>query len=160
VGPSPQWPRACQAAPAGTPKTFHVAYTQRRGRDVELRGTPWNAFFYLQKPQTLDLKRRHALGGALSKFANQLLTRGRSYWQFCSSHLISNLPAYQCAKFGALNPRINKVRSHKIWLGAPSQVPTARFSIQMIFGLSDQVSMLSTASGTIMERNLHVSFHS
>ena len=131
------------------------------------RGTPWNAVEGLfLAPETSNPWSEEApctissTKGALSKLANQLLTRGRSYWQFCSSHLISNLPAYQCAKFGALNPRINKVRSHKIWLGAPSQVPTARFSIQMIFGLSDQVSMLSTALGTIMERNLHVSFHS
>jgi len=127
------------------------------------RGTPWNAVEGLfLPPETSNPWSEEApcTRGALSKFANQPLTRGHSYWQFCSSHLISNLPAYQCAKFGALNPRINKVRSPEIWLGAPSEVPTARFSIQMIFRLSGWVSMLSTASGTIMERNLHVSFHS
>jgi hypothetical protein len=36
---------------------------------------------------------------------------GCSDWRFHPSHLIAKLPVYQCAKFGALNPRINEMKS-------------------------------------------------
>ncbi len=79
-----------------------------------------------------------------------------------SSHLIVNLVVYLCAK--ALNPRINETRSGgNLFQPVPqvqSQLQTSRFSIPLIFLLSNVVSMFPRASGTIMDNNLHVSSHS
>jgi hypothetical protein len=71
----------------------------------------------------------------------------------------SFLLVYLCAKFGALNPRINEIRSGENWLSPPFQVLTPRFSVPTIFWVSDLVAMFSRASGTIMDNNLHLSSH-
>jgi hypothetical protein len=68
-------------------------------------------------------------------------------------------PVYQCSKLGALNPRINKIKSDKIWF-LFLQVQTPRFYIPTIFWLSNLVTMYPRASGTIMDSSLHVSSHS
>ena len=91
--------------------------------------------------------------------ASRLLLRGPSNWQFFSSHLIVNLVVYLCAKFGALNPRNNKIRSGENWSQPLPQVPTPRYSFPPIFGRSDLVAMIPRASETIMDNSLHVSSH-
>jgi hypothetical protein len=60
-----------------------------------------------------------------------LPTGGCSDWSFCSSHLIANLPVYQCAKFGALNQRIKKSGLTKFDFTSPSGTDScwARFYI-------------------------------
>ncbi len=73
--------------------------------------------------------------------ASLLMLRGSSEEQIYSSHLICNSVVYLCAKFGALNPRINKMNFGGNWFQTVPQVQTSRFSIQTIFWLSDLVSM-------------------
>ena len=91
--------------------------------------------------------------------ASLLLLRFPSQGRFYSSHLILNLIVYLFAKFGALNQRINEIRSGGNWLQPLPEVQTSRFSIPTIFGLSDLVAIFPRASGTIMDSNLHVSSH-
>ena len=93
-------------------------------------------------------------------FASRRLLTGPSDWLLYSSHLIGNLVVYLCAKFGALNPRINENRSCENGSQPLPQVRTPRFSIPPIFWLSDLVAMFPRASGTIMDNSLHVSSHS
>ena len=88
--------------------------------------------------------------------ASLLLLRCPSQGLFYSSHLILNLIVYLCAKFGALNQRINEIRSGGNLSQPLPQCQTSRFSIPTIFGLSDLVAMFPTASGGIMDSNLHV----
>jgi hypothetical protein len=89
------------------------------------------------------------------------LSKGRIHWHY--SHLIVNLVVYLCPKFGGLNPRINEIRSGKVdsctenWLQPLPEEETSRFSIPMIFGLSDLVAVFAKASGTIMDSSLYVS---
>jgi hypothetical protein len=78
---------------------------------------------------------------------------------FCSSHSIANLPVYQCAKFEALNPRINKIRSHESWLWSLPQVQTHRFSIPTIILLSNLVTMSPRALGNVIDSSLQVFSH-
>ncbi len=85
--------------------------------------------------------------------------RDCSDWWFYSVHWIANLPVYQCTKFGALNPRINKTRSDIIWFLPLHQVQTPRFYILVIFWLSNLAKMYPRASGTIMDCSLYVSSH-
>ena len=93
-------------------------------------------------------------------FASWLLLRDSSDGLLYSSHLIGNLVVYLCAKFEALNPRINEIRScENGWQTLP-EVLTPWFSIPPIFWLSDLVVMFPRASGTIMDNSLHVSSHS
>jgi hypothetical protein len=87
------------------------------------------------------------------------LLRGSFKGLLCSSHSIVNSAIYICAKFGALIPRINKVRSGGNWFQPVPQVQTSRFSIPMIFWLSDLVAMFPRASRTIIDSSLHVSSH-
>jgi hypothetical protein len=66
--------------------------------------------------------------------------------------------------FGVLKPRINEINSHKNQLLLVPErqnllIQTCRFSIPTIFWLSNLVE-ISRASGTIMDRTLHISFHS
>jgi hypothetical protein len=91
--------------------------------------------------------------------ASRLLLRGSSKGQLCSSHSIVNSVIYLCAKFQALIPRINKVRSGGNWFQPVPQVQTSRFSIPNIFWLSNLAAMFPRASRTIMDNSLHVSFH-
>jgi hypothetical protein len=92
----------------------------------------------------------------LLTLASWLLLRDSSKGQLHSSHLIVNSVVYQCAKFGALNPRINEIRSDKKWFQTVLQVQpeTQRFSIATISWLSNLVTMFPRASGTIMNNNL------
>ena len=92
--------------------------------------------------------------------ASRLLLRGRSNRRFFPSHLIVNLIVYLCAKFGALNPRNDEIRSGENRSQPHPQVLTPRYSIPLIFRLSDLVAMFPRASKTIMDNNLHVSSHS
>jgi hypothetical protein len=92
--------------------------------------------------------------------ASLLLLRGLSQGLFYSSHLILNLIVYLCAKFGALNQRINEIRSGGNLLQPLPQCQTSRFSIPTILWLSNLVAMFPRASGAIMDSNLHVSSHS
>ena len=95
--------------------------------------------------------------------ASRLLLRGSSKGQLCSSHSIVNSVCYRviylCAKFQALIPRINKVRSGGNWFQPVPQVQTSRFSVPKIFWLSNLAAMFPRASRTIMDNSLHVSFH-
>jgi hypothetical protein len=87
--------------------------------------------------------------------------RGSSKGLFYSSDSILNLVLYLCAKFGALDPRINEIRSRKDRSRLIPEVCTRRFSIPTIFGLSDLVSIFTTrASETIMDSSLHISSQS
>ena len=92
--------------------------------------------------------------------ASLLLLRGLSKGRFYSSHLILNLIVYLCAKFGALNQRINEIRSGGNLSQPLPQCQTSRFSIPTILWLSNLVAMFPRASGAIMDSNLHVSSHS
>ena len=90
-------------------------------------------------------------------FACWLLHRCPSDWRQYSSRLIVNLVVYLCAKFGALNPRINEIRYCEIVLHPPPEVLSPRFSLPPILSLSDLAPMFPRVSGTIMDNSLHVS---
>ena len=92
--------------------------------------------------------------------ASLLLLRCPSQGRFYCSHLILNLIVYLCAKFGALNQRINEIRSGGNLSQPLPQCQTSRFSIPTILWLSNLVAMFPRASGAIMDSNLHVSSHS
>ena len=92
--------------------------------------------------------------------ASRLLLRGPSNRRFFSSHPIVDLVVYLSAKFGALNPRINEIRSGANSLQPVSQVQKLRFTIPPISWLSDLVAMFPRASGTIVDNILHASSHS
>jgi hypothetical protein len=77
------------------------------------------------------LKRSHARGTMFWTLASQLLLRGSSNRQFYSSRLIVNLVVYLYAKFGALNPRMNKIRSGGNWSQPVSQVQTCNSLFQL-----------------------------
>ena len=81
------------------------------------------------------------------------LTGGR----ISSSHQFVSLLVYLFAKFGALNRRINEIRSSKNRSGLLSQVQPPRFSFLPIIWLSDLSPMLSRASRTIMDISPHAS---
>jgi hypothetical protein len=91
--------------------------------------------------------------------SSRLLLTGRSKRRFYSSHSIVNLVVYLCAKFGALNPRINNIRSIKNWWRQVPEVWNRIFSIPTIFWLSVLVSMRLMALRTIMDSILHSSSH-
>ena len=82
-----------------------------------------------------------------------------NYSMVLCSHSIDNHAVYLCTKFGALNLRINKIRSGGNWFEPVPQVQTSRFSIPKIFWLSNLAAMFPRASRTIMDNSLHVSFH-
>ena len=77
-----------------------------------------------------------------------------------SSQSIVNLVVYLCAKFGALNPRMNDIRSRKNRSRPVPEVWNRIFSIPTIFWISALVAMCLMALRTIMDSILHVSSHS
>ena len=95
----------------------------------------------------------------IQTMASRLLLRSPSDWRFYTSYSIVNLVVYLCAKFGALNPRINEIRSGENRSHPPPRERTPRFFVLPILWLSDLVVMFPKASGTIMDKNLHSSSH-
>jgi hypothetical protein len=90
------------------------------------------------------------------------MLRASSKLLLCSSYAILNSVVYLCAKFGALNQRINEIRSSGKVGNLVQPVPLvqiSRFSIQTIFWLSDLVAIFLRASGTIIDSSLYVSSH-
>ena len=74
-----------------------------------------------------------------------------------SSDLFINLLVYLCAKFGALNRRIDDTRSIENGPSLLSKVQPPRFSVLPISWLSDLSPMLNRASRTIMDISRHAS---
>jgi hypothetical protein len=59
----------------------------------------------------LSCRRNQCIFQQIWTLASRLLLRGSSKGRFYSSHSIVNLLIYLFAKFGALNPRMNEIRS-------------------------------------------------
>ena len=76
---------------------------------------------------------------------------------FCSSHQLVNLVVYLSAKFGALNQRINEIRScENLWWPLP-QVLTLKFALTLILWLFNLAEMFPRVSRTIRDNSLHAS---
>jgi hypothetical protein len=85
------------------------------------------------------LKRHHAFSINFWLLQAIYCSKVSDHWQFCCFHSIVNSVFYLCAKFGALDPRINEIRYGGNRFQLVLQVQTCTLTVPSIFWLSNLV---------------------